>query len=114
VVESTERAIDLSESAAAQIARLVAKEPNPNAKLRISVDGGGCSGFQYKFDFVNNAESDDLVLEKNGAIVLIDPMSQGFMQGAVIDYVKTMAAEHFEIKNPNATAKCGCGNSFAV
>jgi iron-sulfur cluster assembly accessory protein len=107
--------VELTANAARRIAHLMSADETPNAKLRISVNGGGCSGFQYAFDFVyDNAEPTDLVINKDGAIVLIDDVSLPFMDNAVIDYVESLGAAHFEIKNPNASAKCGCGNSFAV
>jgi len=105
--------ITLSDNAAKRIAFLLSKE-NDNTKLRVAVDGGGCSGFQYKFDFVEQEEEGDLILEKGGAKVLIDDVSVGMMDDAVIDYVETLGAAHFEIKNPLAASSCGCGNSFSV
>ena len=105
--------IGLSDNAASKINELASKEP-VNKKLRISVNGGGCSGFQYKYDFVQNANTDDLVLEKNGAMVLIDNLSTTFMKDAIIDYVETLGSAEFVIKNPNASSKCGCGNSFSI
>jgi iron-sulfur cluster assembly accessory protein len=84
--------------------------------FRVSVEGGGCSGFQYKFDLVaeSAAEADDIVIEKGGARVLIDPVSLGLLGGAEIDYVEDLMGSAFKVKNPNATASCGCGTSFAV
>ena len=107
--------VTLTSNAAKRIAHLMAADEKPGAKLRIAVMGGGCSGFQYTFDFVYEAAEDrDLVISQDGAIVLIDEVSLPFMEQAVVDYVETLGAAHFEIKNPNASAKCGCGNSFAV
>jgi iron-sulfur cluster insertion protein len=112
---TTEVSVELTDNAARRIAYLMSEDEHPTAKLRIAVNGGGCSGFQYSYDFVYEppAES-DRVIAKNGAVVLIDDMSLPFMENAVIDYVETLGAAHFEIRNPNASAKCGCGNSFAV
>jgi len=105
--------ITISENAAKRIAFLLTKETE-NSKLRVAVDGGGCSGFQYKFNFVKDQEEGDLVLERDGATVLIDDMSVEMMDDAIIDYVETLGAAHFEIKNPQAASSCGCGNSFSV
>lgn len=83
-------------------------------KLRISVDGGGCSGFQYKYEFVDSINEDDLVITRDNVFVIIDEISKPYLEGSVIDYVEKLGSAYFEIKNPNATAKCGCGNSFTV
>ena len=82
--------------------------------LRVSVEGGGCSGFSYKFDLVTEKNESDLVLERPGVIILIDDVSINFMQGAEIDFVDALIGASFQINNPNATASCGCGTSFAV
>jgi iron-sulfur cluster assembly accessory protein len=80
----------------------------------VSVEGGGCSGFQYKFDLVGGSESDDIVIEREGAMVVIDEMSAGYMEGSEIDFVDELIGASFKIQNPNATAACGCGTSFSV
>lgn len=104
----------VTEAAAKRIAAIVSKEPS-GTKLRISVLGGGCSGFQYKLDFdAKPTGATDIAIEKDGATVVIDDLSIGFIKGSTLDYVETLGSSEFEIKNPNATAKCGCGNSFAV
>lgn len=105
--------ITLSDRAAAQITKILAKEA-PGSMLRVAVEGGGCSGFQYKFDIVTSREKDDLVLEKDGAMVLIDPVSQDYMADAEIDYANELIGAAFRINNPMATAGCGCGTSFAL
>ena len=105
--------IALSKTAAAQINQIMAAEANAQF-LRISVEGGGCSGFSYKFDLANEADDDDLRIEKDGATVLIDPMSVEFMTDSIIDYVDQLIGASFQIKNPNATAACGCGTSFSI
>jgi iron-sulfur cluster assembly accessory protein len=105
--------ITLSDSAAKRIAEIAAGDP-ATPLLRISVEGGGCSGFQYKFDLVKEKAGDDLVLEKHGATVLIDPVSQQYMEGAQIDFVDDLIGASFKINNPVATASCGCGTSFSI
>ncbi|HEX6007818.1 MAG TPA: iron-sulfur cluster insertion protein ErpA [Burkholderiales bacterium] len=109
----TEANVTLSESAARRIMEIVADEPR-NKLLRVSVEGGGCSGFQYKFDLVAESEPDDIVVERNGAKVLIDPVSIMYMGGAEIDFVDDLIGSSFRINNPNATAACGCGTSFSI
>jgi iron-sulfur cluster assembly accessory protein len=109
----TEPVLSLSDSAARRIARILSREPAGTA-LRISVSGGGCSGFQYGFDLDGKPEPDDLVVERDGAVVRVDPMSLDFMRGSVVDFVDDMMGQSFQVKNPNATASCGCGTSFSV
>ena len=105
--------VTLSDSAAARIARILAAEPDGTA-LRISVSGGGCSGFQYGFDLDKERSPDDLVLERDGAAVLIDSISLPYMEGSVIDFVDDIIGQSLQIRNPNATASCGCGTSFSI
>ncbi|MFD1251914.1 MULTISPECIES: iron-sulfur cluster insertion protein ErpA [Devosia] len=107
-------AVTLSDRAAKRVARIVAKEA-PGTVLRVSVAGGGCSGFQYEYNLVQETPNeDDLVLQKGEATVLIDSLSLEFMGGAEIDFVDDLIGQSFQIKNPNAVASCGCGTSFAV
>lgn len=105
--------ISLSDRAAKRIARILSKEPEGTA-LRISVSGGGCSGFQYGFDLDASRADDDLVIQRDGATVLIDSVSVPFMDGSEIDYVDDLIGQSFQIKNPLATSSCGCGTSFAI
>jgi iron-sulfur cluster assembly protein len=105
--------ITLSESAASQINAIMAKQ-GTTRYLRVAVEGGGCSGFQYKFEFADTPNDDDLVLERDGARVLIDEMSQEFLSGSEIDYTRELIGSAFKIHNPNAVAACGCGTSFSV
>jgi len=105
--------VTLSERAAKRIGDILKKEP-AGSMLRVSVEGGGCSGFQYKFDFERTKGEDDLVLERNGAVVLIDAISQQYMAGAEIDYVDDLIGASFKINNPVASASCGCGTSFSI
>lgn len=109
-----EQGFAISDSAAARIAHLLTTEPQ-GTRLRVAVEGGGCSGFQYKFDFTGEPPADDDVLfGTDNAPVLVDTTSLEFVKGAMLDYVETLGAASFEIKNPNAKAGCGCGNSFSV
>ncbi len=103
----------VSAAAAAQIAKILAKEPEPKM-LRVAVLGGGCSGFQYKFDLVTEQNDDDIVIERDGVTVLVDEMSLPFLEGSELDYVDELIGASFQVRNPNATASCGCGTSFAV
>ena len=105
--------VTISDNAVRRIGEILKKEPD-GAMLRVSVEGGGCSGFQYKFDFDRARAADDLVLERDGAVVLIDAMSQQYMAGAEIDYVDDLIGASFKINNPVATASCGCGTSFSI
>ena len=104
--------VALSDSAAKRIATILQSEA-PGARLRIAISGGGCSGFQYGFTFDTAMNADDLLLAKDGAEVVIDETSLGLMGGAVIDFVEDLAGAAFQIKNPQAAASCGCGNSFS-
>ena len=105
--------VTVSDRAAAKIAAILQKEP-AGAMLRVSVEGGGCSGFQYKFDVERDRAEDDLVLEKANATVLIDPISVGFLAGSEIDFVDDPIGSAFKIINPNAKSSCGCGTSFSL
>jgi len=104
----------LSESAANRIAWLMSQEEHKGLMLRISVSGGGCSGFQYGFAFDDNVTGEDRLFERNGAKVVVDETSLELLAGAEIDYVEDLVGASFQIKNPNATSSCGCGNSFSV
>ena len=103
-----------TEAAAAKVADLIAEEGNPELKLRVFVQGGGCSGFQYGFTFDEVANDDDMTLEKKGVKLLIDSMSFQYLVGAEIDYKEDIQGSQFVIRNPNATTTCGCGSSFSV
>lgn len=105
--------VTISDRAARRIASILAKEPDGTA-LRVSVSGGGCSGFQYGFDLDKSRAEDDLVLERNGAVVLIDAVSLPYVGGSEIDFVDDIIGQSFQVKNPNATASCGCGTSFSI
>ena len=103
-----------TDSAAAKVAELVAEEGNPDLKLRVFVQGGGCSGFQYGFTFDEIVNEDDTPMNKNGVTLLIDAMSLQYLVGAEIDYKDDLEGSQFVIRNPNATTTCGCGSSFSV
>jgi iron-sulfur cluster assembly accessory protein len=106
--------VSVTERAARRICEIVATEPT-NRALRVSVEGGGCSGFQYKFDLVPGvAAGDDVVLERDGATVLIDAVSMEYMAGSQIDFVDDLIGAAFKISNPKAVASCGCGTSFTL
>ncbi|MGC6517951.1 MAG: iron-sulfur cluster insertion protein ErpA [Candidatus Puniceispirillaceae bacterium] len=102
----------ITKAAAERIAMLQKLEDAPF--FRVSVDGGGCSGFQYKFDFDTQCHGEDLSFEAHGVTVLVDDMSIGFLQGAELDYVEELIGSYFKVENPNATASCGCGTSFSI
>ncbi len=103
-----------TDSAAMKVAELVAEEGNPDLKLRVFVQGGGCSGFQYGFTFDEEVNDDDTQMQKNGVTLLIDAMSLQYLFGAVIDYKEDLEGAQFVIKNPNAQTTCGCGSSFSA
>ena len=105
--------VTLSEAAAKRIAAIVAADAEKST-LRVSVEGGGCSGFSYKFDLDGQPAGDDIVISRDGATVLIDPMSIIYMAGSEIDFVDNLLGQSFQIKNPNAVASCGCGTSFSI
>ena len=109
----TAQTVTLSASAARRIARILSSEPGGTA-LRVSVSGGGCSGFQYGFDLDQRRAPDDVVIERDGATVLIDSVSLPYMDGSEIDFVDDLIGQAFKIHNPNATASCGCGTSFSI
>ncbi len=105
--------VTVTERAARKIAAILKGEPG-GAMLRVSVEGGGCSGFQYKFDVEREKAADDTVIAREAATILIDPVSLGFLSGCEIDFVDDLIGAAFKINNPNATASCGCGTSFAL
>ena len=109
----SEASVTVSERAARRIGEILKAEPE-GTMLRVSVEGGGCSGFQYKFDMERAKADDDLVIARGGAVVLIDSISVNYMAGAEIDFVEDLIGASFKVKNPNATASCGCGTSFSL
>ena len=110
---TAEAAVELSENAARRIAEILTSEP-AGSFLRIGVDGGGCSGFTYTYNISTEPSSGDLVLERDGATVAIDPVSLDLLRGSKIDFIDDLMGRMFKIDNPAATASCGCGSSFAI
>ena len=105
--------VTMSERAARRIGEILRTEP-AGAMLRVSVEGGGCSGFQYRFDVDREQTEDDLLIAREGAMVLIDSVSLRYLEGAEIDFVEDLIGASFKVANPNATASCGCGTSFSI
>ena len=103
----------LSPAAAARVATIAEKQGKP-AILRLSVEGGGCSGFQYRFGLADAAEADDLVVETQGVALVVDPVSLDLVAGSVVNYVESLGGAAFRVENPNAASGCGCGSSFAI
>jgi iron-sulfur cluster insertion protein len=104
----------VTEAAARKVAELIEADGRDGIRLRVQVLGGGCSGFQYDFRFDEEQAEDDLIFERDGVQVLVDPVSIEYLQGSEFDYVEEMIGSSFQVKNPNATASCGCGTSFSV
>jgi iron-sulfur cluster assembly protein len=115
IVERTDLLVALTESAAEKIRGLMAEEPEAEATvLRIAVQGGGCSGFEYALGFDRSAQEGDYELESHGVPVVVDPFSAPYLQGAEIDYLETIQESGFKVSNPNVVSSCGCGHSFQV
>ena len=106
--------ITLSARAARRITVLIDEEADPGTMLRVSVSGGGCSGFQYGFAFETEQRPDDIAIERDGVVALVDQVSAGYMAGAEIDYVEDLIGASFQVRNPNAVSGCGCGTSFSL
>ncbi len=109
-----ERAVSLSANAAKRVAWLVGQEEQPGLMLRVSVSGGGCSGFQYGFSLDDTVNSDDRTFERDGVTAVIDEVSLDLLAGSEVDYVEELVGASFQVKNPNATSSCGCGASFSI
>ncbi len=106
--------VKFSDAAAARVKQLVEEENNPDLKLRVYVNGGGCSGFQYGFEFDENVKQDDSQIEKNGVVMLVDAMSMQYLANSEVDYLEGLEGSRFVINNPNAKSTCGCGSSFSI
>ena len=104
----------VTDSAAKRVAFLLNQEGMPDGALRVAVNGGGCSGFQYGFSLEKERNDDDLVIEKQGATVLVDVVSQLYLAGSEIDFIEDVIGSSFQIRNPNTKSECGCGTSFSV
>lgn len=105
--------IALSPSAAARVAEIAARQARP-AILRLSVDGGGCAGFQYKFGLADDVEGDDVTAVQDGVTLAVDPVSLDLVRGSIVDYVESLGGSAFQVTNPNAASGCGCGTSFSI
>jgi iron-sulfur cluster insertion protein len=114
IVTTQGATITLTQRAARRIAFVLKKETNENLRLRVAVSGGGCSGFQYGFTLDDVLADDDQVIEHDGAVVVIDEISLGYIAGAELDWVEALEGSRFTLGNPNATASCSCGSSFAI
>lgn len=108
------RGLELTAAAAKRVLVLAEIEGNPALMLRLSVSGGGCSGYQYGFSFDDSAGADDHVFERDGARLVVDDTSLGLLAGAQVDFIEDLMGSYFKVSNPNATSSCGCGSSFAV
>ena len=106
-------AVDLTPSAAARVAAIAARQGKP-AILRLSVEGGGCAGFQYRFGLADKVEADDLAAERDGVTLVVDEISLDLVRGSAVDYVESLGGAAFQVKNPQAASGCGCGTSFSI
>jgi iron-sulfur cluster insertion protein len=109
-----QRPLDFTPAAAAKVRELIAEEGNANLKLRVYIQGGGCSGFQYGFEFDEEQGEDDLAIVTDEVTLLVDPLSLQYLMGAAVDYSESLHGAQFVIRNPNAKSTCGCGSSFTV
>lgn len=110
----TSTVLEFSDAAANKAKKLIEEEGNPKLKLRVLVQGGGCSGFQYGFSLDEESKEGDKLIEKQGATLVIDPMSYQYLAGSEVDYTEGLEGSMFVVKNPNATSTCGCGASFSI
>ncbi len=112
--ETGSRSVSISASAARRLAQLIAQEKTAGLMLRVSVSGGGCSGFQYGFSLDHARQEDDVLFERDGVAVAIDSVSLDMLAGSEIDFVEDLAGSSFQVRNPNAKSSCGCGSSFSI
>lgn len=112
--QALDRPLEFTGAAAAKVRELIREEGNPELKLRVYIQGGGCSGFQYGFEFDEQQGEDDLAIETDGVTLLVDPLSLQYLMGAVVDYTESLHGAQFSIRNPNAKSTCGCGSSFSA
>jgi iron-sulfur cluster insertion protein len=111
---STPSEVILTAAAAHKVRELIEEEGNPELRLRVYISGGGCSGFQYGFEFSTETEDDDLEVQSDGVSVVVDPVSLQYLSGAEVDYSESLHGAQFVIRNPNAKTTCGCGSSFSM
>jgi iron-sulfur cluster insertion protein len=109
-----EQPLRFTEAAAGKVRELIAEEGNEALKLRVYIQGGGCSGFQYGFEFDENQAEDDMAVKTDGVTLLVDPLSLQYLMGAEVDYTESLQGAQFVIRNPNAKTTCGCGSSFSA
>lgn len=109
----SEASVDITPAAAARVAAIATRQGKP-AILRLAVDGGGCAGFQYRFGLADAVEADDAVTERDGATLVVDPVSLDLIAGSAVDYIESLGGSAFRVTNPNAASGCGCGSSFSV
>jgi len=114
VSTTTDPGLRISDAALGRVRELIAEEGNPALKLRVFIEGGGCSGFQYGFSFDEARADDDIVLDREGVELLVDPLSMQYLEGAEVDYQEELSGAQFVIHNPNAKTTCGCGSSFTA
>ncbi len=107
-------AMVFTDAAAAKVKSLIEEDQNDNLKLRVFITGGGCSGFSYGFTFDEETADDDTLIENQGVIMVVDPMSLQYLEGSIVDYQEGLQGSQFKIENPNATTTCGCGSSFSI
>jgi iron-sulfur cluster insertion protein len=112
--QSLDRPLNFTEAAAAKVKELIQDEASTSLALRVYIQGGGCSGFQYGFEFDENRAEDDLAVDTNGVTLLVDPLSLQYLMGAEVDYTESLTGAQFVIRNPNAKTTCGCGSSFSM
>jgi iron-sulfur cluster insertion protein len=112
--QTNQPGIVFTDAAARKALELILEERNPELKLRVYIQGGGCSGFQYGFSFDENSEDGDISVTKDGVTLLVDPLSYQYLAGAEVDYTESLQGAQFVIRNPNASTTCGCGSSFSV
>ena len=106
--------LEFTDAAANKVKALIAEEENPNLKLRVYITGGGCSGFQYGFTFDETVNDGDMLIEKSGVALVVDPMSLQYLVGGEVDYTEGLEGSRFVVQNPNAKSTCGCGSSFRI
>jgi iron-sulfur cluster insertion protein len=112
--QSIDRPLNFSAAAASKVRELIQEEGNEALALRVYIQGGGCSGFQYGFEFDENRAEDDLAVDTDGVTLLVDPLSLQYLMGAEVDYAESLQGAQFVIRNPNAKTTCGCGSSFSM